>query len=68
MLGTNDARPVNWKGEAPFKKDYLELVRTFMNMSSKPEVHVMVPTPKYYKGAVQNTVNYIFPKLIPELA
>ena len=52
MLGTNDARQGNWKGEEPFKKDYLEMVRSFINMPSKPDVHIMIPPPLYQEGAI----------------
>ena len=48
MLGTNDARPMNWD-EEDYKKDLIEMVEEFQNMASKPKVYVMIPPAMYQK-------------------
>lgn len=45
MLGTNDTKPQNWKHEAEFVADYTELVKSFLNLESKPRVYVCRPCP-----------------------
>ena len=70
FVGTNDCKGKNWNLEN-FKRDYLELCRSFKNMESKPDVFVIVPPPVYKDGfgKVNTTLtNRILPKLIPPIA
>lgn len=70
FIGTNDCKKVNWNLEN-FKKDYVELCKSFRNMKSKPDVFV-IRNPPVYKdgfGAVNITLtNQILPQLIRPLA
>lgn len=50
MLGTNDAKPQNW-GQGSYEQDLTDLAKTFLNLSSKPDLFMMVPPPLYSDGA-----------------
>ncbi len=43
MLGTNDAKTGNWKGEEAFEKDYRALAESYLELEQKPEVILMTP-------------------------
>jgi len=45
MLGTNDTKPQNWQFKDEFVTDYIDLVRTFQALPSKPRVFVCRPCP-----------------------
>ncbi len=45
MLGTNDSKPQNWSHEAEFVSDYRELVASFSQLPSHPQVFVCRPCP-----------------------
>ena len=47
MLGTNDMFVKSWGGEEKFVHDYKELVSGFLNLTSKPEVYLMIPPPAH---------------------
>jgi lysophospholipase L1-like esterase len=47
MLGTNDSKPINWKQKQDFVSDYVELVKSFQKLDSKPEVWVCLPVPAF---------------------
>jgi len=70
FIGTNDCKNRNWNLEH-FKRDYVELCKSFKNMPSKPDVFVVIPPPVYKDGfgAVNITLtNTILPQLIAPLA
>lgn len=48
-LGTNDTKPKNWKHKADFKADYVEMVKTFQALESKPDVWISYPVPVFPK-------------------
>ncbi|MCP5533083.1 MAG: hypothetical protein H7A48_07910 [Akkermansiaceae bacterium] len=45
MLGTNDTKPQNWKFESEFDRDYRDLVKSFLDLPSKPKVFACLPCP-----------------------
>lgn len=45
MLGTNDAKPQNWMHKAEFAADYIELVKSFQALPSKPRIYACRPCP-----------------------
>jgi len=47
MLGTNDSKPGNWKNKKDFVSDYIELVKSFQKLDSKPQVWVCLPVPAF---------------------
>lgn len=46
-LGTNDSKPKNWKHKAEYVSDYVELVKSFQDLESKPTVWICYPVPAY---------------------
>lgn len=65
MLGTNDAMAKRWalSGNV-FPFDYVEMARTFLSRSPKPELYLMVPPPLYRDGRYnmnQTVINSLFP-------
>ncbi|GAB3929547.1 GDSL-type esterase/lipase family protein [Larkinella terrae] len=46
-LGTNDSKSVNWKYKSEFKSNYVEFVRSFQALPSKPIVYICKPTPAF---------------------
>jgi lysophospholipase L1-like esterase len=50
MLGTNDTKPQNWAHESEFAADYRDLVKSFLDLKSKPQVFVCRPCPVIGKG------------------
>jgi acyl-CoA thioesterase-1 len=50
MLGTNDSKANNWKGPAPFLKDYRTLVDHYRTLPSTPRIFVMTPPAVYGHG------------------
>lgn len=50
MLGTNDTKPQNWKHKAEFEGDYRDLVKSFLDLPSKPRVYICKPVPVPGKG------------------
>ena len=69
MLGTNDAKTQNWSQDR-FIKDYSDMVQTYLDLKSKPQVFVMIPPPLYEDGKFginQKVINEIYPQLIPSI-
>lgn len=50
MLGTNDTKPQNWKHKEEFEGDYRDLVKSFLELPSKPRVFICRPVPVPGKG------------------
>lgn len=46
-MGTNDAKPGNWKHKDEFVNDYVEFVRSFAALPSKPKIYVCYPIPTF---------------------
>ena len=65
MLGTNDAMGSRWAmSSGLFPSDYADMVHSFLSLSSKPKVYVMVPPPLYRDGRYnmnQTVINSLFP-------
>ncbi|MCU6762816.1 GDSL-like Lipase/Acylhydrolase [uncultured Roseburia sp.] len=47
MLGTNDAKPENWKGKDVFKEQYKELLLAYLSLDSSPDVYICTPASAY---------------------
>jgi len=47
MLGTNDTKPQNWKGQAAFETEYRSLVATLRAVKSRPKIWACFPPPVY---------------------
>lgn len=46
MLGSNDSKENNWNKDR-FINDYCEIVESYLNLQSKPQVYVLVPPPLF---------------------
>ncbi len=46
-LGTNDSKPGNWKHKAGYVPDYVELIKSFQKLASKPTVWICYPVPAF---------------------
>jgi len=73
MLGTNDATGRVWpRHRGQFAPLYVELVRAYLGMRSRPRVFLAVPPPLYrphaYGGMLQSVINADLPQLIPRIA
>ena len=56
-LGTNDMKASNWKFKAEYKSDYLEMIRTFQALPSKPTVMICYPAPVFRsKGEFKDSI------------
>lgn len=47
MLGTNDAKPENWIYSDEYVADYCDLIDSFQELSSNPEVWICKPVPAF---------------------
>ena len=43
MLGTNDAKGINWTSIDEYIKDYKELISYYKTLTSKPQIYIMTP-------------------------
>lgn len=74
MLGTNDAAQKNIWSEKLFKKDYIDLIKTFQSLPSKPTLYLCIPPPHFsshhllHSSDFTKNVNLILPILIPTIA
>ena len=70
MLGTNDAKPINWEGDMDnphqFIIDTTDLVRTYQQMDSAPTVFLALP-PTVFKPFAGITNEVIEGSVIPAL-
>lgn len=46
-LGTNDSKEGNWVYKSEFYNDYIEFIKSFQNLPSKPKVYICYPIPAY---------------------
>lgn len=64
MLGTNDSKSYNWVHKDDFVTDYLDLIDSFAQLSSKPDIWICMPVPAFSSVAsINNTV--IVDEIIP---
>jgi lysophospholipase L1-like esterase len=47
MLGTNDAKPQNWKYKDEFINDYTAMIHELRSLPSKPLIMICMPVPAY---------------------
>lgn len=50
-LGSNDAKPYNWRYGTNFVADYEELVGSYRSLPSQPRIIVCTPAPVFGRGA-----------------
>lgn len=52
MFGTFDSKYFQWN-ETAFARDYRDLIVSFMELETKPDVYVLVPPPLYKMGLLK---------------
>ena len=50
-LGSNDAKPYNWKYESEFVSNYEELISSYASLPSAPRILLGTPAPVFKNGA-----------------
>jgi lysophospholipase L1-like esterase len=50
-LGSNDAKPYNWKYGSEYVSDYEELIASYASLPSAPRILLGTPAPVFKKGA-----------------
>jgi lysophospholipase L1-like esterase len=65
-FGTNDSKPYNWKGKEEFKRHYTRLIKSYMNLDSKPRIYLLTPATPFYKDGITSG-NMMFDIRKPEV-
>eukprot|EP00475_Leptophrys_vorax_P018018 TRINITY_DN2462_c0_g1_i1.p1 TRINITY_DN2462_c0_g1~~TRINITY_DN2462_c0_g1_i1.p1 ORF type:complete len:230 (+),score=61.22 TRINITY_DN2462_c0_g1_i1:34-723(+) len=72
MLGTNDARAVNWNVyRTEFQASYNQFILRLNALSSRPQLHLVIPPPVYKDGSmgvIQSVTNEQLPSLIDTIS
>lgn len=71
MFGTNDSKKKAWR-ESEFEANYMELIKKYQALSTKPVIFLCVPPPYYAKeslfGIQGDIINNELPRIIPKIA
>ncbi|MBR2417762.1 MAG: hypothetical protein IKB12_03930 [Clostridia bacterium] len=70
MMGSNDSKPENWKGEEAFIESYNKLLDSYLQEDKKPSVYLCtVPTAFFPEGVASGLTNYdIQPEYVEAVA
>ncbi|HEX2921424.1 MAG TPA: GDSL-type esterase/lipase family protein [Bacteroidales bacterium] len=63
MLGTNDAKPMNWAHKDEFTTDYREMIDHYRKLGAK--VYVAIPVPVYGDGAFNIDATVLNEQVVP---
>lgn len=76
MLGTNDTKTRNWKGEEAYKYEYGKLIDVYLSLESVEKMYIMAPPPVWEfcgkvwynieKDRVENELNRVARELAEE--
>ncbi|MCM1544758.1 MAG: GDSL-type esterase/lipase family protein [Ruminococcus sp.] len=71
QIGSNDSKTVNWKNRQAFAEDYSALVKSYVELASKPKVFIVTPPPAFeVNGEVKYDIqkdtiqNEIYPAVV----
>jgi lysophospholipase L1-like esterase len=67
MLGTNDAQPSLHPYNASFVGDYIKLVAAFQDLTSDPEIWVVLPPPIFSDQGGKTSPTYFKNTIIPDI-
>lgn len=70
MLGSNDSKPENWTDAETFKKEYLELLDTYIAENDSPKIYLGIPAKAFYEDENQTegiTTYDIQPNIVEEI-
>jgi len=65
MLGSNDAKPQNWRYGTNFVRDYLELINRYANLTSNPSIYLCTPCPPIPPGAFTISPTTVQTSVVP---
>ena len=70
MMGTNDSKPENWFGQETFKEELLELLDSYLDGETAPEMILCTPAASFFvKGETSGVTSHdIQPEVIPLIA
>lgn len=55
MLGSNDSKPENWKGDEAFKEQYISLLDTYITEDNSPKIYLGIPAKAFYEDENQTS-------------
>lgn len=59
MMGSNDSKPENWKGEEAFVKEYNAMLDTYLDVENPPEIYLCTPpVANFPEGVTEGLTNY----------
>lgn len=59
MMGSNDSKPENWKGEEAFLMKYNTLIESYLQTEKKPVIYLCTPPVAYFpEGVTDGNTNY----------
>ena len=59
MMGSNDSKPENWKGEEAFLMEFNRLLESYLKAEKKPLVYLCTPPVAYFpEGVSEGLTNY----------
>lgn len=64
-----DKTVASWD-QGKFVDDYVEMIKEYQGLKSKPEIYLVIPSPSYLNMSMeiqQNVVNEVLPSLIREI-
>jgi len=66
-LGTNDSKPQNWAFESEFSKDYIDMIKGFKELPSRPRIMLMLPVPVFTeeKWGIRDSI--VSQAIVPEI-
>lgn len=64
-LGSNDAKPYNWRHGADFESDYEALIAGYAALSSSPRILLATPAPVYRNGAFDINPGVVSTNIVP---
>lgn len=67
MLGTNDAKPYNWKYGTNFIPNLEELIASYADLPSLPDVVLCIPCPVYKTGAFDIRPGTVATNVVPAI-
>jgi hypothetical protein len=65
MLGSNDAKPQNWRYGTNFVSDYLDLMSRYANLTSTPSIYLCTPCPAIPPGAFNISPDTVQTSVVP---
>src|SRR5262245_14690647 len=65
MLGSNDAKPQNWRYATNFGSDYLALISQYASLTSNPAIYLCTPCPPIPPGALNISPATVQTSVVP---